>query len=386
MFSQMAENAFPRGIQTLRHCILSLIFGLMFVSISNSSWAQSSEATAGDKKNSDELKSKKEDQLTRGILVAPKVFRAAAAKVRPSLVTIESFGGVSAVAGKIGGIRSQGEGNTTGIVISEDGYIVTSSFNFIEQPPVITVITSDGVRRVANLLGRDDTRRICLLKIEGVKGLEVPEFIPEDEIRVGQFSVSVGVGYGDVNPAISQGIISALNRAGGRAVQTDANISPANYGGPLVDIRGRVFGVCVPLNPRSPSASAGVEWYDSGIGFAIPLHGLEEIIEQLKDGKTISPAFLGVQGEFSVVNVGVKIKSAQGPAKKAGIKKDDVIVAIQGKQIRDMTDLRFALSRNNAGDKIVVTIRREEQEQKLEVTLGKPPGSDKKDDLDPFKR
>ena len=86
-----------------------------------------------------------------------QAFRAAVAKVRPSLVTIESFGGVGAVQGRIGGIRKQGEGNTTGILISDEGHIITSSFNFIKSPPVITIKTSDGERRVAELLG--ETKR-----------------------------------------------------------------------------------------------------------------------------------------------------------------------------------------------------------------------------------
>ncbi len=337
-----------------------------------------------DKKSSGKPSAEKL-KLVKGTLLSPKAFRSAAAKIKPSMVTIESFGGVSAIAGKIGGIRKQGEGNTTGLMISPDGHVVTSSFNFINQPPVITVITSDGERRVAKLLGRDDTRQICLLKIEGVKDMPVAEIIPTKDIKVGQWAISVGVGYGDTDPAVSQGIISAMNRAGGRAIQTDANISPANYGGPLVDIRGRLFGICVPLNPRSPSLGAGVEWYDSGIGFAIPLDGLEEIIEKLKKGETISPAFLGVQGQFSVVNVGVKIKSVQGPAKDAGLKKDDIIVAVGEKLINDMTDLRFALSRKVAGDKVSITVRRKEQEEKMEVTLGKPPGSAKKP-AGPFSR
>ena len=327
---------------------------------------------------------KSQKELVRGILLSPKAFRVAASKIQPAMVTIESFGGVSAVAGKIGGIREQGKGNTTGVVISPDGYLVTSSFNFINQPPVITVITSDGERRVAKLLGRDDTRQICLLKIKDVTDLPVAKWVPADEIKVGQWAVSVGVGYGDTDPAISQGIISALNRAGGRAIQTDANISPANYGGPLVDIRGRMFGICVPLNPRSPSRGAGVEWYDSGIGFVIPLDGLEQVIEQLKKGKTIFPAYLGVQAKFSLVNNGVVINKVLGPAKEAGLKKDDMVVAIGERQIHDMTDLRNALSRNVAGEKVELTIRRDEAEQKIEVTLGKPPGS--KEISGPFNR
>ena len=330
-------------------------------------------------------------RLLRGTLLSPKAFRVAASRIEPALVKIDSFGGISTVAGRIGGIRKQGEGNTTGVMISPDGYFISSSFNFINQPPVITVVTSDGKRRVADLLGRDDTRRICLLKIRStkdnpVKDMPVPEMVDPKDIKVGQYAISVGFGYGDDSSAVSQGIISALNRAGGRAIQTDANISPANYGGALVDIRGRLLGICVPLNPRAPSAAAGVEWYDSGIGFAIPIHGLEKVIEQLKDKDTvISPAYLGVQGQFSVVNVGVKIKKAMGPAKEAGLKKNDIIVAIGDKIIRDMTDLRFALSRNIAGDKISVTIRRKEEEQKINVKLGKAPSSKKKK-LEPFKR
>ncbi len=82
------------------------------------------------------------DNRLQAMILTSQAFRAAAAKIQPALVTIESFGGVSAVQGKIGGIRKQGEGNTTGVMISPDGLIVTSTFNFIQRPPVITVISS----------------------------------------------------------------------------------------------------------------------------------------------------------------------------------------------------------------------------------------------------
>ena len=216
--------------------------------------------------------------LLRGQFLAPRAFRAAAAKVHPSLVTIESFGGLSAgtTKGSIGGIRKPGDGPTTGLIISEDGYVITSSFNFIRQQPIITVVMQDGSRHVAELLGRDEIRKLCVLKIKNAAGLPVPAIAPREEVRVGQWAISVGVGFGDSEPAISAGIISARKRASGRAEQTDANISPANYGGPLIDIEGRVLGICVPMNPKSQEAGAGVEWYDSGIGFAVPLDGAEK--------------------------------------------------------------------------------------------------------------
>src|SRR4029079_13955269 len=89
-----------------------------------------------------------------GTLLAPKAFRAAAAKVEPSLVRIEGFGGVAAGSGG-GGYQQPGEGPTTGLIIPDDGYIVTTPFNFLRKPPVITMVMPDGKRRVAKLLGRD---------------------------------------------------------------------------------------------------------------------------------------------------------------------------------------------------------------------------------------
>ena len=132
--------------------------------------------------------------LLQAMSLTSRAFRAAAEKIRPALVTIESYGGVGTRAGRIGGIRKQGEGNTTGVMISPDGYIITSTFNFIQQPPVISVIPSDGQRRFAKLLGRDDTRKICLLKIEGVDGMPVPEMVDVKDVVVGQWARFAGRG------------------------------------------------------------------------------------------------------------------------------------------------------------------------------------------------
>jgi serine protease Do len=359
-----------------------------------------------------------QDEFERGLLATPRVFARAAEKIQPSLVTIESFGGVSALQGVIGGIRKQGEGNTTGVVISPDGYVVTSSFNFIQQPNVITVITSDGQRRLAKLLGRDDTRQLCLLKLDGASDLPVPEHVNPDEVAVGQWAMSIGVGYGDSNPAVSLGIISAKNRAGGRAVQTDANISPANYGGPLIDAAGRMIGVCVPLNPNALTKGAGVEWYDSGIGFAIPLFGLDERLEQMKAGRNFYPAYLGVFVQATGNDRGVRVEKvdslaerrkaaveARGrrskaaerdeqpaeeealppeaerpedyeyPAHQAGILAGDVLIAIGELPVNDSRSLRIALSRFNAGERVDVRFFRGEEEKSLPVTLGRPPHS-----------
>ena len=303
-----------------------------------------------------------------------QAFRAATKRAVPSLVSIESFGGSSVKAGRIGGIRKQGEGNTTGVVISPDGYILTSTFNFIREASVVIVKTHQGDERVAQILGRDDTRKICLLKIDDVAGLVVPEMQPVQDVKVGQWAISLGVGYGDQTPAISMGIISAKNRVGGRAIQTDANISPANYGGPLVDIQGRLIGICVPMNPQSQAVAAGVEWYDSGIGFAVPVDDFAKIIERLKDGQRILPAFVGIEtgpvdGPGMRVNRVVKGSAAD----QAGLVKGDVLLTIDGEPIDDMLRLRQILNRFEAGQTITVSIKR---------TVAKPDdgGSEKSED------
>ncbi len=316
-------------------------------------------------------------ELMEAMTLTSRAFRSATNRVTPSLVTIESYGGVSAVQGRIGGIRKQGEGNTTGIVISSDGYILTSTFNFIQRPPVISVILGDGERHFAKLVGRDDTRKICLLKIDGPTDLPVPEMVDESKIKVGQWAISLGVGYGDTSPAMSTGIISAKNRIGGRAIQTDANISPANYGGPLVDIEGRVLGICVPMNPQSQAVGAGVEWYDSGIGFAVPLADAEKLLDRLKAGEYIRPAFIGIQSGPNPLGDGILINKVNpnSPASRLELEEGDILLSINDNRVNDMLRLKQLINRFEAGETIRITVKRKStgKEEKLELPLDPPP-------------
>jgi serine protease Do len=311
--------------------------------------------------------------LRKGYLLAPKAFRAAVNRVRPAMVAIEAFGGVAPVKkkGRRGTRRPGDDGPTTGLIVSSDGYVLTSTYNLITRPPIITVVRADGSRHVAQLVGRDDTRRICLLKIDGVKGWPVANHVPADALRVGQWALSAGLGLGS-DPMISAGIVSAKNRIGGRAVQTDANISPVNYGGPLLDVEGRVIGLCVPVNPRTNDPSGGVEWYDSGIGFAIPLAELPAVIDAMKAGKPIHPAALGIRvkdaeaGKRGVEVLDVVKGSA---ADKAGMRKSDRILNLGGRTVATATELRFSLSRFMAGQTTEVVMQRDGKEQKKSVTL-----------------
>lgn len=384
----MNINPMNTGSKTclcLRPATIGLLGSLLFCNIALAQPTESGEKTVAAKNDDqghtespiDERGPISQEELFRAMRLTSKAFRQSAKKIEPALVMIESYGGVGAVQGRIGGIRKQGEGNTTGIMISADGYILTSTFNFIQQPPVITVITSDGKQRLAKLLGRDDTRKICLLKVDGVKDMPVPEIVDLDEIEVGQWAVSVGVGYGDTSPAISMGIISAKNRIGGRAIQTDANISPANYGGPLIDIHGRLLGICVPMNPQSQAIGAGVEWYDSGIGFAIPLDGLDRMIERLKNSERIAPAFLGIHAIANPQGDGLFIKRViqNTPASGAELQVEDILLEINGTPVNDLLRLRQIMNRIESGEKVSLTVQRSEAEEKetIELELKPPP-------------
>ena len=156
------------------------------------------------------------------------------------------------------------------------------------------------------------------------------------------------------------GIISAKNRIGGRAIQTDANISPANYGGPLVDIQGRLIGICVPMNPRSQGVAAGVEWYDSGIGFAVPVDDFAKIIERLKDGRKILPAFVGIATTSTADGVGMQVFGVTegSAAEKAGMIAGYILLTINDVPINDMLRLRQVLNRFEAGQEISVSLNR----------------------------
>jgi serine protease Do len=156
-------------------------------------------------------------------------------------------------------------------------------------------------------------------------------------------------------PVLSAGIVSATSRISGKAVQTDANTSPANYGGPLIDLGGHVLGVCVPLSPGAREEAAGAEWYDSGIGFAIPLDGLEGVLARLRTGERLQHAFLGVRAApFGDPPTAAEIEEVipNSPAAHAGLLAKDKIVAIGGANVLDVLHLATVIHRYVAGDSI----------------------------------
>lgn len=373
-----------RAMAVISVCVAVLLVSKLSLAQTVDRSAQAQDASGGDDNgpagSADGDIEMADARWAEAFWATPEVVRRATEKIQPCVVAIESFGGVTTTAGVIGGIRKQGEGNTTGLIVSRQGLVVTSLFNFVRSPRIITVILPSGERKSAQILGKDMTRNLCLLQIEDADDLPVPEFIPNPEMEVGRYAISLGVGYGDKHPAISLGIISAVNRMGGRAIQTDANTSPANYGGPLVDIQGRVYGVCVPLSPGGMSASAGVEWYDSGIGFAIPLAGMEAWIERMRRGEDIFPGIIGVtvQDNPNAEGVVVFAMVKDSPGAQAGLQKDDLLLEIDGLVLKSQADLQDYVKRKMSGETVWLTFRRGEEERQIQVTLAPHPDSQPK--------
>ena len=303
---------------------------------------------------------------SRCILSSKDSLRAAARHVAGSVVQIETLGGLE----KVGRVLV-GTGPTTGLVISADGYIISSAFNFIQKPTSILVTLPNGKRKPASIVSRDNSRMLVLLKVEPDEPLAVPVAAPVDELSVGQWTVAVGRTYAGSDVSLSVGILSATNRIWSKAIQTDAKISPGNYGGPLVDIQGRVLGVLVPLSPDAQSEVAGAEWYDSGIGFAIPLSNVFDRFEQLKAGD-LHAGVLGIsfKGEQSVSGEPViGVVQVNSPADDAGLKAGDRIVEANGASIRRQAQLRHVLGPLYADDKLNLVVMRGDERIEATATL-----------------
>lgn len=314
-----------------------------------------------------------------------QALRAAAKKVAPSVVLIETTGGTEMIGAGQRQIR-KGVGPTTGLVIAPDGYVISSAFNFANKPTAVFVTVPGRKERfVAKIVATDHTRMLTLLKIDATD-LPVPPAASKGDLQIGQWAMALGralVPNPDLPPSVSVGVISALNRIFGKAIQTDAKVSPVNYGGPLVNIDGAVLGVLVPASPRGEGDTAGVEWYDSGIGFAIPIDDVLAALPRLKEGKDLRKGRIGITpkstDQYGVPST-VGTVAPESPAAKAGIQSGDVVLEIDGKPIANHTQLLTALGPKYEGDVVSIKVRRDKKEilfdhLKLMGDLASPPTS-----------
>ena len=275
---------------------------------------------------------------------------------------------------------SSSEGS--GIIYREDGYIITN-YHVIEsaiknsQNSTIYVTFSNSDEELeAKYIGGDEVTDLAVIKVEK-EGLTAATFGDSDSLKVGELAVAIGNPLGqELAGSVTVGYISALNRTlttDGRTyklVQTDAAINPGNSGGALVNSKGEIIGI----NTVKIGATE-VE----GIGFAIPMNIAKPIIEELiLNGKVARP-FVGI-GTIDVNEITSKIyKIPQGvyiakieensPAEKFGLKVGDVIVKVDGKEIKEMSEFNNIKNTKNIGDKLVLTVNRDGKEIDVELVL-----------------
>ncbi len=290
-------------------------------------------------------------------------------RVAPSVVTIETSGGSEVISlGR--GPRDQdkllrkGLGATTGVIVHPDGWILSSAFNFANKPTSI-IVSINQAKHIARIVGTDTTRSIALLKIQ-VPTPQVAEVAPVSQLQPGQTVMALGrtLSGSESPPSVSVGIISALNRIQGKAIQTDAKISPVNYGGPLVDLAGRVAGILVPLSPQGEGEGAGIEWYDSGIGFSVPLEHCLKILPKLMDGKDLKRGMLGILLKGDPLMDPPEVGTAQTglPAQKAGMQAGDLIVSVGGNRVENQTQFQREMSKYYSGDRVNLVYKRGDKE------------------------
>jgi len=292
-----------------------------------------------------------------------KALQAAVTKASPSVVQLEL----------VGGLESQELGPVSGLAVTEDGFVLASASLIPSNITSILATTPSGKRAAAKVVAHDHSRNLVLLKVNSTESYPVLEIVPRNEIVVGQWGIAVGRTFSREFTNQSVGIISATNRVWGKAIQTDAKISPANYGGPLIDIHGRAYGVLTPLTPHPQGGqSDGSEWYDSGIGFAVPLADLMPHLESMKEGQNLYPGRLGISltaGNLYDLPAEVVAVQPKSPAREAGIQKGDTIVELAGKTVTRQSELRHILGAHYAGDTISVKLQRNDNIIESEITL-----------------
>ena len=292
--------------------------------------------------------------------------RAAAGVALPSIVTVEIVG----VSGRAGGEVEQ-DAPTSGIVIDPDGYVLASSQVVARPAASVLVVLPDGTRHAAEVVARDHRRELVLLKIGTTEPLDAVTLPDELDLRIGRSTVAVGRYGAKGSPLVSTGILSAVDRLDGIALQTDARVSPAFYGGPLLDLYGNVLGVLIPAVAEGGAPDA-TSWYDSGIAFAIPATIIRKKIDRLKSGEDIKKGLIGIvlkakdpydnDTELAAVRT-------RSPAESAGLEPGDEIVAVAGTRVNRHQEIKQVLGRFDAGETIAIRYRRGEQTRDVEITL-----------------
>ncbi len=265
------------------------------------------------------------------------------------------------------------------IVDAKNGYIITNN-HVIANADEITVTLRNGETHKARLIGTDPETDVAVIQIKARKLVAIPR-ADSDKVRVGDFVVAIGNPFG-LGQTVTSGIVSAKGRSGlgiegyEDFIQTDASINPGNSGGALVNLRGQLIGI----NAAILSQSGG----NIGIGFAIPINMAWNVMQQLVKYGKIQRGRLGASAQdltpelaqaFNIpFRKGAIVTSVEpgSAAQKAGLKPGDIVTEVNGRPIRNATDLRNAIGLLRVGDKVRMKVVRDGKTLHLSATVAKP--------------
>lgn len=280
--------------------------------------------------------------------------------------------------GSRGGQQQEQIGTGSGVIISEDGYIVTNN-HVIKDASELEVTLNNNKVYKAKLIGTDSKMDIALLKIDADGKLPYSTFADSDQVKVGEWVLAVGNPY-NLNSTVTAGIVSAkarnLDTKGIQSfIQTDAAVNPGNSGGALVNTRGELIGINTMIS--SPTGSY------AGYSFAVPSNITRKIIEDIIEFGNVQRGILGVEGSELTGNYSKElgIKDTEGfyinkvnknsGAEKAGLKKGDIIKKLDNQKISSYAELSGFINTKRPNDKVNVTYERDGQTKVVPVILVK---------------
>jgi len=278
--------------------------------------------------------------------------------------------------------REEARSAGSGVIVDARGYILTNA-HVVESAAEIEVRLSDDRKFAATLVGRDPKTDLAVVKIDpGVDPLPAAALGDSDRLRIGQWAIAIGNPFG-LDRTVTVGIISATGRTRvGVAtyeafIQTDASINPGNSGGPLLNLDGDVIGINTAI------VSSG-----QGIGFAIPINMVREVMTQLIAKGRVVRGWLGISiqdlTDDLAAGFGVSIKGGvlvadvlkDSPADAAGMKPGDIIVELGGAPIKEVTDLQKRVAAILPGRAVALTVLRDRKTSRLTVKIGEQPGEE----------
>jgi len=273
----------------------------------------------------------------------------------------------------------------SGVIISEDGYIVTNN-HVVDGAEDIEVILNDNRKFSAKIIGRDPNTDIALIKVDA-RNLSVLSWGDSEMLKLGEWVLAVGNPF-NLTSTVTAGIVSAKSRSIGimsgkmpmeSFIQTDAAVNPGNSGGALVNARGELIGINTAIASQTGSYS--------GYSFAVPASIVRKVVEDLRKFGEVQRALLGVNikeidAEFAKENKLDKIEGVYiaevtegGAAKAAGIKKGDIIIAINSRKVNSFSELQEQIGKQRPGDQVSVNIKRDGTEKTFNVTLRNTKGN-----------